>query len=148
MMFKLPTLKIKKTWLDAEIPEYQTPAAAGADLVSTQTAYIHPGEVELIDTGWSMEIPEGYFGALFPRSGLATKNGLRLANCVGVIDSDYRGSVKVALYNDSDKIQVIHTGDRIAQLVIIPFVQPKIKVVQNLSDTIRGFGGFGSTGTK
>lgn len=93
-----------------------------------------------------MEIPEGYFGAIFARSGLATKRGLRPANCVGVVDSDYRGEIIVALHNDTDKCESIHEGDRIAQIVIMPYLPVQLEEVEELSDTIRGEGGFGSTG--
>ena len=94
-----------------------------------------------------MEIPDGYFGAIYPRSGLATKRGLRLANCVGVVDSDYRGEVMVALHNDSTDTQLVELHDRIAQMVIQPYERPQIlEVVNELSDTERGSGGFGHTG--
>lgn len=95
-----------------------------------------------------MEIPEGYFGAVFARSGLATKRGLRPANCVGVIDSDYRGEIIVALKNDSGGLQVINEGERIAQIVIMPYLQVEFNKVDTLEDTDRGAGGFGSTGIK
>lgn len=107
----------------------------------------------MIKTGIAIEIPEGYFGAIFARSGLATKQGLRPANCVGVIDSDYRGEIIVALHNDTssefgfiDLKKVIHKGDRIAQLVILPYLSIDFIEVNELSDTVRGDGGFGSTG--
>ena len=94
-----------------------------------------------------MEIPDGYFGAIYPRSGLATKRGLRLANCVGVVDSDYRGEIIVALHNDSTKTQSVELRDRIAQMVIQPYERPQVfDVVNELSDTERGSGGFGHTG--
>lgn len=99
-----------------------------------------------VNTGIAVEIPKGYFGAVFARSGLATKQGLRPANCVGVIDADYRGDVMVALYNDSTEPREVQVGDRIAQLVIIPYISPDLEVVSELSDTNRGDGGFGSTG--
>lgn len=94
-----------------------------------------------------MEIPEGYFGAIFARSGLATKRGLRPANCVGVVDSDYRGEIIVALHNDTAFPQEISEGERIAQIVIIPYLPVDFTEVDNLSSTVRGEGGFGSTGT-
>lgn len=94
-----------------------------------------------------MEIPEGYFGAIFARSGLATKRGLRPANCVGVVDSDYRGEIIIALHNDSDFPQEVSEGERIAQIVIIPYLPVDFTEVDNLSSTARGEGGFGSTGT-
>jgi dUTP pyrophosphatase len=93
-----------------------------------------------------MEIPKGYFGGIFARSGLATKQGLRPANCVGVVDSDYRGEVMVALHNDTDTEKVVSSGDRIAQLVVIPYKEVDLDFVETLDDTERGTGGFGSTG--
>lgn len=142
-------LKIKKLFSDATLPTIGSLHAAGVDLY----AYIPEGSVEInpyttqkINTGLAMEIPNGTFGGIFARSGLATKQGLRPINCVGVVDSDYRGAVIVALYNDSDEIRTIHHGDRIAQLIIIPYLPTNIIEVEELSDTKRGTGGFGSTG--
>jgi len=100
-----------------------------------------------IGTGIAMEIPEGYFGAIFARSGLATKRGLRPANCVGVVDSDYRGEIIIALHNDTEFPQEVSEGERIAQIVIIPYLPVDFTEVDNLSSTVRGEGGFGSTGT-
>ena len=100
-----------------------------------------------VATGWAFEIPEGYFGAIFARSGIARDRGIRPANCVGVIDSDYRGEVMVALRNDTFTRQEIKHGERIAQLVIIPYLPVEFEEVDNLSETERGAGGFGSTGT-
>lgn len=100
----------------------------------------------MIGTGIALEIPEGYFGAVFARSGLASKMGLRPANCVGVIDSDYRGEIKVAVHNDTDFEQFFNSGERIAQLVILPYLPVEFEEVDELSDTCRGSGGFGSTG--
>lgn len=139
-------MKIKKLISTAHIPTYGTDAAAGADLYSTGSEYINPYSHKKVHTGLAMEIPEGYFGAIFPRSGLATKKGLRLANCVAVIDQDYRGEVLVPLYNDSEYLQEIHEGERIAQLVIIPYKQVEFEVVDQLDETDRGGQGFGSTG--
>lgn len=99
-----------------------------------------------IGTGIAVEIPNGYFGAVFARSGLATKEGLRPANAVGVCDSDYRGEYIVALHNDSDTPRTVTPGERIAQLVIMPYLQVDFEEVNELSDTVRGEGGFGSTG--
>jgi dUTP pyrophosphatase len=120
--------------------------AAGYDLYATVTANIPPHHTVLIGTGLAMEIPKGYFGGIFARSGLATKQGIRPANCVGVIDSDYRGEVKVALHNDTDTGVDINMGDRIAQLVVIPYQEVDLEFVDSLDDTERGTGGFGSTG--
>ena len=101
----------------------------------------------MVPTGLAMEIPDGYFGAIFARSGLASKRGLRPANCVGVVDSDYRGEVMVALHNDGDIPRGILPGERIAQLLILPFENAIYVESDSLSDTERGSGGFGSTGT-
>lgn len=105
-----------------------------------------PGETVFISTGISVEIPDGYFGAVFARSGLACKAGLRPANCVGVIDSDYRGEIKVALHNDSEFVRVVRRDERVAQLVILPYEQVEFEEVYALNETTRGGGGFGSTG--
>ena len=143
-------MRIKKLNENAIIPKTGSINAAGYDLyacLENDTATILPHGTLLVDTGWAMEIPVGYFGAIFARSGLATKQGLRPANCVGVIDADYRGPVKVALHNDTDMIQEIKQSDRIAQLVIMPvFKVNEFQVVEELTDTQRGTGGFGSTG--
>lgn len=109
---------------------------------------IAPHTTSLIGTGLHMAIPEGCFGGIFARSGLATKKGLRPANCVGVVDADYRGEVKVALHNDTDVPQRIENGERIAQFVLLPFILPHFEVCDELDETERGEGGFGSTGTK
>ena len=101
----------------------------------------------LFRSGLAMEIPDGYFGAIFARSGLATKKGLRPANCVGVIDSDYRGEIIVPLHNDTDEFMTVFSQDRIAQLVIMPYLEVDFTEVQDLDSTERGSGGFGSTGT-
>lgn len=107
---------------------------------------IEAHDTGIVDTGIAVEIPEGYFGAIFARSGLATKKGLRPANCVGVIDSDYRGEIMVALHNDSDEARFFNNGDRIAQLVILPYLPVEFEETEELSGTERGDGGFGSTG--
>jgi dUTP pyrophosphatase len=122
--------------------------AAGADLKAIENYTIYPGETVKVSTGIAIEIPNGYFGAIFARSGLATKKGLRPANCVGVIDSDYRGEIIVALHNDSDEKQDVEVGERIAQLVIMPYLPVTYKYTESLSETERGAAGFGSTGSK
>jgi len=134
----------------ATIPTYGTSGAAGADLYAAtdEDIVISPGETKLIGTGIAMAIPRKYFGAIFPRSGLAVKQGLRLANSVAVIDEDYRGEVKVALHNDSDIDQTVPAKARIAQLVIMPYNKVLFNEVDNLDSTERGEGGFGSTGLK
>lgn len=100
----------------------------------------------MVPTGLAMEIPEGYFGGIFARSGLASKEALRPANCVGVVDTDYRGEVKVALHNDGDVVRTITPGQKVAQLVVVPFLSVEFDEVEELSETVRGVGGFGSTG--
>ena len=141
-------MKIKRLDERAIVPTYGSEYAAGADLyaVLDEAITIQPHETKLIGTGWAIELPYKVFGAIFARSGIATKQGLRPANCVGVIDRDYRGEVKVALHNDSNEDQTVITGERIAQLVIIPYYQVEMQEVDELDDTERGEGGFGSTG--
>ena len=141
-------INIKKISPNAIIPTYGSVDAAGADLYACIDAdvTIAPGETYLVKTGLSMEIPVGFAGLIYARSGLSTKKGLAPANKVGVIDSDYRGEIMVALYNQSDKPQTIEPGERIAQMVITPFIQGIFNEVDELSDTVRGEGGFGSTG--
>ena len=134
----------------AQMPTYGTQFAAGADLRAVLDApvTIDPGKTVLIHTGIAMEIPEGLVGLVYARSGLASKRGLAPANCVGVIDSDYRGEIMVALHNHSGEPQTIEHGERIAQMVIAPYVFAEYQEVESLTDTERGEGGFGSTGTK
>lgn len=142
-------VKVKKTDPRATLPTYGSPQAAGADLYALLTGdslSIGAGETALIGTGLSLEIPEGYVGLVYARSGLASKRGLAPANKVGVIDSDYRGELKVALYNQSGKAQSITQGERIAQLVIAPYLTASFEEADELSDSARGTGGFGSTG--
>lgn len=141
-------INIKKISPNAITPTYGSVDAAGADLYACIDAdvTIAPGETYLVKTGLSMEIPVGFAGLIYARSGLSTKKGLAPANKVGVIDSDYRGEIMVALYNQSDKPQTIEPGERIAQMVITPFIQGIFNEVDELSDTVRGEGGFGSTG--
>ena len=144
-------VKVKKLDDRAILPTYGSAYAAGADLyalVNGETLAIAAGETVLVSTGLSVEIPEGYVGLIYARSGLATKKGLAPANKVGVIDSDYRGEVKVALFNQSGKEQSIAAGERVAQLVIAPYLAVEYQQAEELSDTARGAGGFGSTGNK
>ena len=145
---KTTKIKIKKMNDLAIIPKRGSEEAAGVDLHACipETVYISPHETIKIDTGIAVELPKGTFGAIFARSGLATKEGLAPANKVGVIDSDYRNSIIVALHNHSNVSRVINPGERIAQLVVIPYVPIEFKEVNELSETNRGFGGFGSTG--
>ena len=143
-------VKFKKLNEKAVAPTYGTEFSAGADLYACEAGEvtIKAGETRLIHTGLSLEIPEGYAGLIYARSGIATKRGLAPANKVGVIDSDYRGEIMVSLFNHSDKAQTIADGERIAQLVITPFLKVEYCQTENLSDTERGEGGFGSTGKK
>lgn len=129
---------------------YGTAYSAGADLYNLQGERIEipAHKTVLIHTGIAMEIPEGYVGLIFARSGLATKRGLAPSNKVGVIDADYRGEIMVSLHNHSDVDAFVDGGERVAQIAIVPFIKAEFAVVDELSDTVRGAGGFGSTGTK
>ena len=140
-------VKIKRLNEMATIPTRGSKEAAGYDLYAAipESIRINPHETIKVGTGLAFELPKGTFGAIFPRSGYATKFGLRPANCVGVCDSDYRGEYIVAIHNDSDSIQTINPGERIAQLILIPYIA-MIMIEDNLSETERGDGGFGSTG--
>lgn len=141
-------VKIKKLDDRAVIPTYGTAFSAGADLYAVADAPITvaPHTTVLVCTGLAVEIPDGYCGLIFARSGLATKRGLAPANKVGVIDADYRGEVKVALHNHSDSPETVDCGERVAQLAIVPFLKADFVLSEELSDTARGAGGFGSTG--
>jgi len=127
-------------------PTYGTEFSAGADLYSVESKTIQSGETAVIKTGISVQIPNGYVGLIYARSGLATKRGLAPANKVGVIDSDYRGEIMVALYNQSGVEQVVEQAERVAQMVITPYLKVEYQQVEDLTDTARGQGGFGSTG--
>lgn len=141
-------VNFKRLRPDAIVPTLGSPFAAGSDLYAAidEPVTIAPKTTEKIGTGLSIELPRGYFGGIFARSGLATKFGIRPSNCVGVCDSDYTGEYIVALYNDSDVEYVVSPGDRIAQLVVIPFITPSFIEAVELTETERGDGGFGSTG--
>ena len=143
-------LRFKKLNEKAIAPTYGSEYAAGADLyaLSDEDITIEPGQTVLVHTGISMEIPEGMGGFIYARSGLASKKGLAPANKVGVVDSDYRGEVMVALHNHGSVPQTVSGGERIAQMVIAPFIKVEYTECDELSDTVRGAGGFGSTGTK
>ena len=140
-------VNIKKLNDKAIVPSRGHYGDAGFDLHACidKPVTIQAGDTVKIPTGISVEVPEGYFGAIFARSGLATKQGLRPANCVGVCDAPYRGEYIVAIHNDSNEQQVITPGQRIAQLILLPFATAEFNVVNELSDTDRGDGGFGST---
>ncbi len=142
-------VKIKKLAESAKEPIRGSDAAAGYDLylAADFPVQIAPHKTVKVSTGLSMEIPEGYWGAIFARSGLATKMGLRPANCTGVIDSDYRGPIIVAMHNDSDEPQCINPGERIAQFILMPQIEIAFEDSSTLSETERGSGGFGSTGS-
>ena len=142
------TVRFQKLDDRAVTPTYGTAAAAGADLYALDALTLAPGETARVHTGLALEIPDGYVGLIFARSGLATKRGLAPANKVGVIDADYRGEIMVALYNQSSATQTVEAGERVAQLVITPFLQALFEESDTLSDTVRGEGGFGSTGKK
>lgn len=146
----MPIVNIKKLNSKAVVPTYGSLYSAGADLYACidENVVINPHTTVLIKTGLSIEIPEGYAGLIYARSGLASKKGLAPANKVGVVDSDYRGEVMVALHNHSDLPAEVESGERVAQLVIAPFLKAEFNVVESLSDTDRGEGGFGSTGSK
>lgn len=141
-------IQIKKLKENAIIPTRGSDRAAGYDLYACleNEVTIGAGETVKIGTGLSIAVPEGYFGAIFARSGLAAKEGLRPANCVGVADSDYRGEYIVALHNDSAVSRVVTPGERIAQLVVMPYLSVEFDEVDALDETERGAGGFGSTG--
>ena len=141
-------IKVKKLNENATIPTQGSKYSAGFDLyaATTYTIEIEPHQTVKIGTGLAFELPEGTFGAIFARSGLATKKGLRPANCVGVCDSDYRGEYIVALHNDTNYVMTIEPNDRIAQLIVMNYNLIELTEVDELSDTERGDGGFGSTG--
>lgn len=143
-------IKVKKLNPDATLPTYGSDYAAGADLYVCleKPVTINPGETVMLHTGLAMEIPAGYAGLIYPRSGMASKRGLAPANKVGVVDPDYRGEFMVAMHNHSNIPQTVEPNERIAQLVITPFLTVQFDEAEELSDTVRGEGGFGSTGFK
>ena len=144
------TVKFVKVKPEAQIPVRGSEQAAGYDLSACidKTIMIAPHTTTKIGTGLAIQPPEGYFGAVFARSGLASRDGLRPANCVGVCDEDYRGEYVVALHNDSDVYKFVKPNERIAQLVFLPYINAEFEEAESLNDTERGAGGFGSTGTK
>ena len=141
-------MRVKKLRENAIIPTYGSPDAAGADLYACLDAdvTIEPGKTVFIPTGLAMEVPKGYAGLIYARSSMGTKRGLAPANKVGVVDSDYRGEVMVALHNHGQQSQVVAHGERIAQLLVTPVLAPAFEECDDLTDTQRGTGGFGSTG--
>ena len=144
------SIRVKKVRPNAIMPTYGSVEAAGADLYACLDAdiAIEAGKSAFIATGLSMEIPKGYAGLIYARSGLACKRGLAPANKVGVVDSDYRGEFMVVLYNHGDQTQIVSHGERIAQLVVTPVLTPSFIECDDLTETIRAEGGFGSTGSK
>ena len=143
-------LRIKKLRDNAQMPTYGSEYAAGADMYAAidEAVTIQPNETKFIPTGLAFEIPEGYAGFIYARSGLACKKGLAPANKVGVVDADYRGEVMVALHNHGTEAQTVEAGERIAQMIIAPFITANYIFSDELDDTVRGAGGFGSTGRK
>ncbi len=143
-------IKIKKLRDKAQMPTYGSDFAAGADIYAAldEAVTIAPGETKFIPTGLAFQIPEGYAGFMYARSGMASKRGLAPANKVGVIDADYRGEVMVALHNHGATAQTVEPGERISQMVIAPFITANFIFSDELDDTVRGEGGFGSTGRK
>lgn len=141
-------IQIKRLTETAKLPTKGSTSAAGYDLYANLLApmTIAPHSTEKIGTGIAVALPDGTFGAIFARSGLATKRGLRPANCTGVIDSDYRGELIVALHNDTDTPKTIDPNERIAQLIVLPFVSIDFEEVENLNETQRGSSGFGGSG--
>lgn len=144
----METISVKKLRSGALLPTFGSPEAAGADLYACldNDVTIEPGETAFIPTGLAMELPVGFVGLIYARSGMACKRGLAPANKVGVIDSDYRGEFIVALYNHSAESRTVAHGERIAQLVVTPVLRPIYQEAEDLSYTQRGQGGFGSTG--
>ncbi len=142
-------VNLKKLRPDAVIPTYGTEFAAGADLYACmdETVEIKPGETQFIHTGIALEIPDGLVGLVYARSGMACKKGVAPANKVGVIDSDYRGEIMVALFNHSKNALTVSKGERIAQLVLTPYITAEFIETDSLKESVRGDGGFGSTGT-
>ena len=147
-MYTKTTINYKKLNPNAKTPTRGSEYAAGYDLYACvdDTVTINPHQTVKIGTGLSFELPNGTFAGIFARSGLATKEGLRPANCIGVCDSDYRGEYIVALHNDSEDVRYVNNGDRIAQMILLPYIEMVFNEVSNLTETERGNGGFGSTG--
>lgn len=144
----METIRVKLLRSGAKLPTYGSLEAAGADLYACLEAdmVIHPGQTAFVPTGIALEVPKGCAGLIYARSGMACKRGLAPANKVGVVDSDYRGEIIVALHNHSTVPQTVAPGERIAQMVITPVLTPGFCLCEELSDTDRGEGGFGSTG--
>lgn len=144
----MDAIRVKILREGAKLPAYGSAEAAGADLYAclSEPVTINPGETVFVPTGIALEVPVHCAGLVYARSGMACKRGLAPANKVGVIDSDYRGEINVVLHNHGSQPQIIENGERVAQLVITPVLQPAYEVAEELSDTVRNAGGFGSTG--
>lgn len=144
----MSTIRVKKLSPNAILPTYGSAEAAGADLYACleDAVSIAPGEVYWVPTGIALEVPKGCAGLIYARSSMGVKRGLAPANKVGVIDSDYRGEIRVVLLNHSNQVQTVSPGERVAQLIITPVLTPAYEEVKELTDTARGEGGFGSTG--
>ena len=144
----MSVMRVKKVRENAFVPTYGSVEAAGADLYACleEAVTIQPGKTVFVPTGLAMEVPKGCAGLIYARSSMGTKRGLAPANKVGVIDSDYRGEVMVALHNHGSEPQIVDHGERIAQLLITPVLSPAFELAESLDDTARGAGGFGSTG--
>ena len=143
-------IQIKKLSITVSIPKYETPGSSGMDIAAhiENAITINPGEKAIVSTGFSMAIPKGYEVQIRPRSGLAAKKNITVLNTPGTIDADYRGEIKVILINLGKEKFIIKNGERIAQMVVCPIVQAELEEVKELPKTVRGSGGFGSTGTK
>lgn len=139
-------MKIKKLDDLAVTPSYATPGSGCFDLCSTETAMVYPGKAHDFGTGLSFEVPNNHIMFVLSRSGHGFKHHIRLSNCVGAVDSDYRGEVRISVHNDGDQPFVVNAGDRIAQAIVLPVKQQTFEVVKELTPTKRGAGGFGSTG--
>lgn len=144
----MSTIRVKKLSPNAILPTYGSNEAAGADLYACldETVSIAPGETFWVGTGIALEVPKGCAGLIYARSSMGVKRGLAPANKVGVIDSDYRGEIRVVLLNHSSQVQTVSPGERVAQMIITPVLTPDYEEVEALTDTERGTGGFGSTG--
>ena len=141
-------VRVKKVSNTAILPSRGSSSAAGYDLYADlpEEIQIRPHETVTVDTGLQFELPEGYFAGIFARSGIAAREGLRPANCVGICDSDYRGNYMVALHNDSNEVRTVKVHEKIAQMIVMPYMMLEFEEAEELSTTARGDGGFGSTG--
>ena len=141
-------IKVKRVSPTAVLPSHGSSLAAGYDLYAdiSEECRIAPHETKVIDTGLQFELPDGYFAGIFARSGIATREGLRPANCVGICDSDYRGNYMVPIHNDSEEVRTVTVHEKIAQMIVMPYLPLEFEETEDLSDTVRGEGGFGSTG--